>query len=134
MMLRRIPILSAGRCDEMIPRKYIEVLVDCYLDATSSGEFWKLSGVIDALIYYDISGRNDVLYIEFQDIRLCMMKHFEQRRGEGMIPLYCEKCSGKKGYYAPCMISLKQCEYDDMPECPYGFVAVWKTTENTRST
>ena len=67
----------------MIPHNYINVLVDCYNDATSSSEFWKLSGIVDELMDYDSSITEDYVDSEFQDIRLCMMKHFKHKEEMG---------------------------------------------------
>lgn len=63
----------------MIPYNYINVLVDCYNEATGSAEFWKLSGIIEELMDYDSCIDSDVIEAEFQEIRICMMKHFKHK-------------------------------------------------------
>jgi len=71
----------------MIPSNYIRVLVDCYIEADTSGEFWKLSGIVDELMDYDSSIMEDYVDSEFQDVRLCMMKHFKHREEHGAVML-----------------------------------------------
>ncbi len=64
----------------MIPWRYIKVLADCYIFATNSSEFWKLSDVIEKLMDYDSNIKNDnVVDAEFKEIRICMMKHFKYK-------------------------------------------------------
>ena len=66
----------------MIPSNYINVLVYCYTEATDSGEFWKLSDVIEELMDYDTAISNDdAIDAEFRELRLCMMKHFKHKEG-----------------------------------------------------
>lgn len=63
----------------MIPSNYIRTLTECYIEATSSSEFWKLSEVIDQLMDYDSDIDENVTGAEFQEMRCIMMKHFKHK-------------------------------------------------------